>query len=156
MASSSEFIDLAEARRIAPILNTEGLKAVLHEPLKGYCDPAGVTQAYAKAARDMGAKVHRFTPVVETKQTPDGEWDVITPAGTIHAQFLVNAAGLWAREVAAMAGIKLPLLPVEHHYMVTETISEIADMKGELPNISEPERRLLLAPGGQGSPARRL
>jgi len=134
----SEFIDLAEARRIAPILNTDGLKAVLHEPLKGYCDPAGVTQAYAKAARDMGAKVHRFTPVIETKQTPDGEWDVVTPAGTIRAQFLVNAAGLWAREVAAMAGIKLPLLPVEHHYMVTETISEIADMKGELPNISEP------------------
>jgi dimethylglycine dehydrogenase len=134
----SEFIDLAEARRIAPILNTDGLKAVLHEPLKGYCDPAGVTQAYAKAARDLGAKVHRFTPVVETKQTANGEWDVVTPAGTIHAQLIVNAAGLWAREVAALAGIRLPLLPVEHHYMVTENIPEIEGMKGELPNISEP------------------
>src|SRR5262249_3216788 len=73
----------AEAKRIPPILNTDGLKAVLHEPLKGYCDPAGVTQAYAKAARDLGAKVHRFTPVIETKQTPSGEWDVVTPEGTI-------------------------------------------------------------------------
>src|SRR6516162_9091650 len=123
----SEFISIAEARRIAPILKTDGIKTVLHEPLKGYCDPASVTQAYAKAARDLGAKVHRFTPVTATRQLPGGEWEVETPAGNIRCEYLVNAAGLWAREVAALAGIDLPLMPVEHHYMVTETIPEIAE-----------------------------
>jgi dimethylglycine dehydrogenase len=135
---ASEFISLAEARRLAPILKTDGLKAVLHEPIKGYCDPASVTQAYAKAARDMGAKVHRFTPVVETKQRPDGGWDVVTPEGTISADCVVNAAGLWAREVGALAGITLPLMPVEHHYLVTENIPELVELGREIPNISEP------------------
>jgi len=134
----SEFISLDEAQRLAPILNTAGLKAVLYEPLKGYCDPASVTQAYAKAARDMGAKIYRQTPVTGTRQHPAGGWTVVTPQGEIRADYVVNAAGLWAREVAALAGIKLPLQPVEHHYMVTETIPEIAAMDQEVPNISEP------------------
>jgi dimethylglycine dehydrogenase len=134
----SEFISLEEARRLAPILRTDGLKAVLYEPIKGYCDPASVTQAYAKAARDLGAKVHRFTPVAETRQRPDGGWDVVTPAGTIRADHVVNAAGLWAREVGALAGIALPLMPVEHHYLVTENIPEIVELGREIPNISEP------------------
>jgi dimethylglycine dehydrogenase len=134
----SEFISLEEARRLAPILKTDGLKAVLHEPIKGYCDPASVTQAYAKAARDLGAKIYRQAPVIETKQRPDGGWNVVTPQGTIHADYIVNAAGLWAREVAALAGAVLPLMPVEHHYLVTETIPEIAELGREIPNISEP------------------
>jgi dimethylglycine dehydrogenase len=146
----SEFISTEEARRIAPILDTKGIKAVLHEPLKGYCDPASVTQAYAKAARDLGAKVHRFTPVTATRPLPNGEWEVETPAGTIRTEFLVNAAGLWAREVAALAGIELPLMPVEHHYMVTETIPEIAGFEGEIPNISEPSGGYYCRQEGKG------
>ena len=64
-----------------------GIKAVLHEPIKGYCDPASVTQAYAKAARDLGAKIHRFTPVTATRPLPDGSWEVETPEGTIRADY---------------------------------------------------------------------
>jgi len=146
----SEFISIAEAQRIAPILKTDGIKAVLHEPLKGYCDPASVTQAYAKAARDLGAKVHRFTPVTATRQLPGGEWEVETPAGNIRCEYLVNAAGLWAREVAALAGIDLPLMPVEHHYMVTEAIPEIAAFEGEIPNISEPSGGYYCRQEGKG------
>ena len=146
----SEFISVEEARRIAPILDTTGIKAVLHEPIKGYCDPASVTQAYAKAARDMGAKIHRFTPVTATKPLPDGGWEVETPEGNIRADYLVNAAGLWAREVAALAGIDLPLMPVEHHYMVTETIPEIAAFDGEIPNISEPSGGYYCRQEGKG------
>ncbi len=146
----SEFISVEEARRRAPILDTTGVKAVLHEPLKGYCDPASVTQAYAKAARDLGAKVHRFSPVIATRPLPGGEWEVATAEGSIRCEFLVNAAGLWAREVAALAGIELPLMPVEHHYMVTETIPEIAAFDGEIPNISEPSGGYYCRQEGKG------
>jgi dimethylglycine dehydrogenase len=133
----AEFISIAEAKRLAPILNTDGIKAVVFEPTRGFCDPASVTQAYAKAARDRGAKVHRHRPVTGLKLLPSCEWEVETPKGAIRAQYVVNAAGLWGRELAAMAGITLPLLPVEHHYMVTETIPEIAALDHEVPNIAE-------------------
>jgi glycine/D-amino acid oxidase-like deaminating enzyme len=133
----AEFISIAEAKRLAPILNTAGIEAVVFEPTRGFCDPASVTQAYAKAARDRGAKVHRHRPVTGLKLLPSGEWEVETPKGAIRAQYVVNAAGLWGREVAAMAGITLPLMPVEHHYMVTETIPEIAALDHEIPNIAE-------------------
>jgi dimethylglycine dehydrogenase len=146
----SEFISVDEARRLAPILNTAGLKAVLYEPLKVYCDPASVAQAYAKAARDMGAKIYRQTPVTGTRPHPAGGWTVVTPQGEIRTDYVVNAAGLWAREVAALAGIKLPLQPVEHHYMVTETIPEIAAMTREVPNISEPSGGYYARQEGKG------
>ena len=66
--------------------------------------------------------MHLFTPVIATTQRADGSWDVETDKGTIHADVVVNAAGLWAREVAAMAGVELPLMPLEHQYLVTEKI----------------------------------
>ena len=72
----AEFISIAEAKRLAPILNTDGIKAVVFEPTRGFCDPASVTQAYAKAARDRGAKVHRHRPVTGLKLLPSGEWEV--------------------------------------------------------------------------------
>ena len=138
-----------------------GIEFGIHRPCRGAADRAHPQYRWpqgraARAAEGLlrsgrrhpglcqgGARHGRQGPSLHARasrrrQTPNGEWDVVTPAGTIRAQVLVNAAGLWAREVAALAGIKLPLLPVEHHYMVTETIPEIADMKGELPNISEP------------------
>src|SRR6266404_3060181 len=146
----SEFISVEEAHCLAPILDAKGLKAVLYEPLKGYCDPASVTQAYAKAARDLGAKIYRQTPVTGTRPHPAGGWTVVTPEGEIRTDYVVNAAGLWAREVAALAGIALPLQPVEHHYMVTETIPEIAGLGREIPNISEPSGGYYARQEGKG------
>ena len=135
----ADFISLDEARRRSPILNTEKLKAVLWEPLKGYVDPASATNAFAIAARKMGATVYRHTPVVETNQTRDGGWEVVTGAGTIKTPVVVNAAGLWAREVAALAGVRLPLMPVEHHYLVTENVPEIESFDGEIPTMTDSE-----------------
>jgi dimethylglycine dehydrogenase len=146
----SEFISIADARRMAPILNTNGVEAILHEPLKGYCDPASVTQAFAKAARDLGAKIYRQTPVTETRPMAGGGWAVVTPQGTIHAETIVNAAGLWAREVGRMAGAVLPLLPVEHHYLVTEAIPDLAALSDEIPNISEPSGGYYARQEGKG------
>ena len=146
----AEFVSIPEACEMAPILNPDGLHAVMLEPDAGFCDPASVTHAFAKAAKKHGATVHRFTPVTGTVQRSDGSWNVITPRGTLHAEYVVNAAGLWAREVAALAGITMPLMPVEHHYMVTEPIAEIQAMKTMLPSISYSEANVYARPEGGG------
>ena len=146
----AEFISIAEAKEMAPFLETDGLEAVLYEPDAGFIDPASVTHAFAKAARKYGATVHRFTPVTATNQTDSGEWDVVTDKGTIRAEYIVNAAGLWAREVAALAGITMPLMPVEHHYMVTESIPAIAAMDKKPPNISFGEANVYARVEGEG------
>ena len=146
----SEFIIPDQAKRLAPTLKTDDLTAILHEKTAGYCDPASVTHAFAKAARNHGATIHRHTPVLETNQRDDGKWDVVTPSGTITADYLVNAAGLWGREVAALAGIRLPLMPVEHHYLVTEEIPEVAAMEGPHALLSYADANLYMRPEGKG------
>lgn len=146
----TRFISPAEAREMAPILNTDGVDSILYEPLKGYCDPASVTNAFAKAARKMGAEIRRFTPVTRTIQTPEGTWEVHTDNGVIHTQYVVNAAGLWGREVAALAGLSLPLMPVEHHYFVTETMPELEALSKEVAHISEPGGGYYLRQEGKG------
>ncbi len=125
MGLDTEFISLAEARDLNPLIDPSKYLGALFEPVDGHVDPAGVTNAYAKAAQHYGAAVHRRMPVVETKPRADGGWDVATPEGTIHAEFVINAAGLWAREVGRLAGVVLPVQPMEHHYLITETIPEI-------------------------------
>ena len=110
----------------------------------------GVTQAYAAGARSRGAEIHRFTPVTATRQQADGSWIVETPKGDIHTQWIVNAAGLWGREVAAMAGIELPLIPTEHQYFVTETIAEIASLDRRLPSIADRDGEYYLRQEGKG------
>jgi len=146
----AEFISLEEARRRSPILNTDKLEAVLWEPLKGYVDPASATNAFAIAARRMGATVYRHAPVIETRQLATGEWNVVTTQGTIRADVVVNAAGLWAREVAALAGARLPLMPVEHHYLVTENVPEVEAFDGEVPTMTDSESGWYMRQESQG------
>ncbi len=117
-----EFITLREVVDMNPLIDPSHYLGALYDPLDGYIDPSGVTYAYAKAAKRLGATYHRNTPVLETNPRPDGGWDVVTPAGTIHAEHVVNAGGLWAREVGHLAGIELPVQPMEHHYLITEDI----------------------------------
>lgn len=125
MGLDTEFISLAEAHKLNPLIDPAQYLGALFEPVDGHVDPAGVTNAYAKAARQFGAAVHRQTLVIETRPRDDGGWDVVTSRGTIRAEFVVNAAGLWAREVGRLAGIDLPVQPMEHHYLITEAIPEI-------------------------------
>jgi dimethylglycine dehydrogenase len=125
MGLDTEFISLAEARDLNPLIDPSQYLGALFEPLDGHVDPAGVTHAYAKAAQHRGAAIYRHTAVIETRALADGAWDVVTPSGTIRADIVINAAGLWAREVGLLAGIHLPVQPMEHHYLITETIPEI-------------------------------
>ncbi|NCF26942.1 MAG: FAD-dependent oxidoreductase [Gammaproteobacteria bacterium] len=130
MGLDQEFISVEEAARRHPLIDPSRYIAALWDPLDGDIDPSGVTYAYAKSARVHGATYHTNTPVLETNQRADGSWDVVTPEGTINAEMIVNAGGLWAREVGHLAGLHLPVQPMEHHYLITETIPEIAE-RGE-------------------------
>ena len=130
MGLDQEFISMDEVGRLHPLIDLTRYVAALWDPLDGDIDPSGVTYAYAKSARVHGASYHTHTPVIETNQRPDGTWDVVTGKGTINAEMIVNAGGLWAREVGHLAGLHLPLQPMEHHYLITERIPEVAE-RGE-------------------------
>nr|WP_323779013.1 FAD-dependent oxidoreductase [Amylibacter sp.] len=133
-----------------PFLNLDGVRCIMFEEDGGNVDPSGVTQAYATGARQMGAEIHRFCPATATLQQPDGSWIVETPKGNIHTQWVVNVGGLWAREVAAMAGVKLPLQPTEHQYLVTETIPEIAALDRRLPSVADRDGEYYMRQEGNG------
>lgn len=139
-----------EAERLHPLVNFDGIRCIMFEPDGGNVDPSGVTNAYALGARQRGAEILRFTPVTGTEAQPDGTWIVRTEKGDIRTPWVVNAAGLWGREVAAMAGIDLPLLPTEHQYFVTETIAEIAGMDRRLPSVADRDGEYYLRQEGQG------
>lgn len=127
MGLDQEFISPEEVARRHPLIEPKHYIAALWDPLDGDIDPSGVVYAYAKAARSHGARFHTHTPVISTRQRPDGSWDVETPNGTVNAEIVVNAAGLWAREAGRMAGVHLPVQPMEHHYLITEDIPEIVE-----------------------------
>ena len=139
-----------EAERLHPLADFDGIRCIMYEPEGGNVDPSGVTMAYAAGARKMGAEIHRFTPATATEAQADGSWIVRTPKGDIRAQWVVNAAGLWGREVAAMAGLQLPLIPTEHQYFVTETIPEIAAMGRRLPSVADRDGEYYLRQEGLG------
>ncbi|MEM8693072.1 MAG: FAD-dependent oxidoreductase [Pseudomonadota bacterium] len=143
-------IDRAEAERLNPLVDFDGIRCIMWEPDGGNVDPSGVTNAYAAGARAMGAEIHRFTPVTATEMQKDGRWIVRTHMGDVKTDWVVNAAGLWGREVAAMAGIDLPLLPTEHQYFVTEMMPEIAALDRRLPSIADRDGEYYLRQEGQG------
>ncbi|WP_372990113.1 FAD-dependent oxidoreductase [Sulfitobacter sp.] len=139
-----------EAERLHPLVNYDGIRCIMFEPSGGNVDPSGVTNAYATGARQNGAEIIRFCPVTGTEQQPDGSWIVRTEKGDIATQWIVNAAGLWGREVAAMAGLTLPLQPTEHQYFVTETIPEIAGLDRRLPSVADRDGEYYLRQEGKG------
>lgn len=146
----TEIVSPEEIKKLAPITNIEGIVGGLYDPLDGHLDPSGTTHAYAKAARMAGAEIVLRNPVIETNQRPDGTWDVVTKLGTIHTQHVVNAGGLWAREVGAMAGVYLPLHPMEHQYIVTEDLPEIYERSAEHPHVMDPGGESYLRQEGRG------
>ncbi|MDA7429853.1 FAD-dependent oxidoreductase [Primorskyibacter aestuariivivens] len=150
MGLETEIVGPEEIARIAPITNLDGILGALYDPLDGHLDPSGTTHAYAKAARMGGATIETHCKVIETNQRADGTWDVVTEKGTIHAEHIVNAGGLWAREVGAMAGIYFPLHPMEHQYIVTDDIPEIYERGAEHPHVMDPAGESYLRQEGRG------
>jgi dimethylglycine dehydrogenase len=137
LGMETEMISLEEAQRFNPLIDTSHFIGALWRADGGHCDPSGTTHAYVKAARQLGASVERFTRVLSLTQRRDGTWDVVTDKGTVHAEHVVNCAGLWAREVGQMVGIELPVLAMEHHYLITEDLPELAGREREIVNTTD-------------------
>jgi dimethylglycine dehydrogenase len=137
LGMQTEMISLEEARRFNPLIDTRHFIGALWRADGGHCDPSGTTQAYVKAARMLGASVERFTRVQSLLQRSGGSWDVVTDKGTVHAEHVVNCAGLWAREIGHMVGIELPVLAMEHHYLLTEDIPELKGRDQEIVNTTD-------------------
>ena len=150
MGLETEILSPDEIAKIAPVTNVDGILGGLYDPLDGHLDPSGTTHAYAKAARMAGAEIVTHCMVRETNPRGDGTWDVVTDKGTVHAEHIVNAGGLWAREVAAMAGLYLPLHPMEHQYIVTDDIAEIYERDTEHPHVMDPAGESYLRQEGRG------
>jgi dimethylglycine dehydrogenase len=145
-----ELISMEEAARRHPLIDPKHFLGALYDPFEGHIDPSGVTQAYAKAARIGGAEIYRFTPVTDLQPQPDGGWLVVTPKGNIEAEIVVNAGGLWAREVGRLVGLELPILAMEHQYLVTEDVPEIVARQEELPHAIDFEGELYTRQEGKG------
>ena len=121
-----------EASKLNPIMSTEGLLGGMWADREGYLDTTGTVKAYAAAARKQGAEYYENTKVESLSQTREG-WQIITNKGVINCEHVVNAAGLWAKQVGRMAGIELPVSPLKHHYLISDSIPEIEKLDFEVP-----------------------
>jgi dimethylglycine dehydrogenase len=121
----TELLSMAEAKKMNPLLEEEYFVGAMLDAADGNLDPAGTTHAYAKSARIAGAEIYLKTMVEALEPRADGGWDVVTNNGTIHAEHVVNCGGLWAREIGRMVGLELPVLAMEHMYLVTDEMPEV-------------------------------
>jgi dimethylglycine dehydrogenase len=134
-----EILSPAEMRERHPFLETHDVIAGLWDPDDGDIDPSQVTQALAKGARDGGAAIYRNNPVLAIERTAGGEWRVVTRDGAIACEVVVNAAGYRAREIGRMVGLDLPVVGLQHQYLVTGAIPAIEAHGRPLPLVRDPD-----------------
>ncbi len=127
MGLEAELLTPKEAHDLMPLLDPDQFVGAVFDPVEGHLDPYGTTHAYAKSAKKNGAEIYLHTKVEDLVQREDGCWRVITNQGEIVAEHVVNAAGLWAREVGRMVGLELPVLAMEHMYLITEDMPEVIE-----------------------------
>lgn len=131
---TARLVDPDEIREMTGgVIKTDDILGGLYDSNEGYLDPYGATHAYAGAAKKRGADVILRNRVIDLRQRADGSWDVVTEKGTIHTEHVVNAGGLWAKQCGLMAGVDLPVTPMEHHYLVTDELEGIKAMSHEFP-----------------------
>ncbi|MGF6158619.1 dimethylglycine dehydrogenase [Ensifer sp. KUDG1] len=127
MGLEAELLTPKEAHDLMPLLDPDQFVGAVFDPVEGHLDPYGTTHAYAKSAKKNGAEIYLHTKVEDLVRREDGSWRVITNQGEIIAEHVVNAAGLWAREVGRMVGLELPVLAMEHMYLITEDMPEVIE-----------------------------
>lgn len=161
-----EIIGPKEVKELWPLCNTDGIVGALYHPQDGHIAPVDVTQALAIGARNGGADIYRNTPVIGIEQKPNGEWLVKTTKGDITCEHVVTATGNYARQTGAMVGLDVPVIPVQHQYIVTEPHPELIKRKEqglpEMPVLRESDQSyymreerqgLILGPYEKGAPA---
>ncbi len=161
-----KFLKPSEVKEIWPLCDVEGIIGAIQHPDDGYIQPADLTQALARGARNRGAEINRHTTVTAIEQLSNGEWKVITDKGDVTCEHVVSATGNFARTTGAMVGINVPVIPVQHQYIVTEAHPEIVKRKAQgLPEMGvlresdsswymrEEAGGLLLGPYEKGAPA---
>ncbi|MDK4806187.1 MAG: FAD-dependent oxidoreductase [Novosphingobium aromaticivorans] len=160
------FLSSEQVEEIWPLAQMDGVLGAIQHPTDGYIQPADLTQALAKGARQRGATIYRNTTVTGITQKPNGEWVVSTDQGDITCEHVVSATGSFARQTGAMVGLDVPVIPVEHQYIVTEQHPAIMERKAKgLPEMGvlresdsswymrEEAGGLLLGPYEIGAPA---
>ncbi len=133
-----EIIGVDQIRKLNPFITTDGVLAGAWTRNDGHADPAGLTNAMARGARNMGATIIRHNRVTGINPLPSGEWEVVTENGVVIAETVVNAAGCYARQVAQMVGTDLPICNIQHHYLVSGPIQEFIDREEEIPVMRDP------------------
>ena len=134
----SHLVSPTEIRGLHPLLDTEGVVLGLHTPHDGWTDPSSATNAMAAGARQLGAEIVRRNRVLGMNRLPDGRWETITEQGRIVSEHVVNAAGHFGPQLAAMVGLETPIVSVIHQYIVTEAIPAVAAVDFELPVVRDP------------------
>ena len=161
-----KFLTPDEVKEIWPLCNVDGIIGAIQHPEDGYIQPADLTQALARGARDRGAEINRQTTVTGIERLPSGEWKVTTDKGNVVCEHVVSATGNFARATGRLVGVNVPVVPVEHQYIVTEAHPEIVKRKAQgLPEMGvlresdsswymrEEAGGLLLGPYEKGAPA---
>ncbi len=139
MGVDMELIDAAEAGRRHPLLKTEGMLGAWWDPMDGYIDPSGITQALARHARRAGAEVSRFNPVENISRSSSGEFIVHTLKGDITCEKVVNASGYRVNEVGNMLSVTHPVTSMEHMYFLTDSLPELEELDFQVPVIRDPK-----------------
>ena len=144
-----EIVSPERALELFPLARPDGVLAAAYLPTDGHIDPTSLTNALAKGAVDRGATILRHTRVTQLVRERGG-WSVSTPAGDIRAEHVVIAAGQWSREVGWLAGIELPIVPLQHHYLMTDPMPEIESRTVELPVFRDPDNSFYARQEGGG------
>lgn len=139
-----DFVSPEEMAKLHPLMNTEGLIGGLYWPDDGDVDPNGITQAFASGAKKLGVEFNTHTMVNGLTEKENGEWIVHTNKGDITCEYVVNAAGLWAPEVAKMAGIEIPSIPIEHTHILFESIGAVSERDTYLPLVRDGDRSIYI------------
>ncbi len=140
-------VSAAEAQKLFPLMTTAGVVGAAYIPSDGYVDPSSLTQSLAKGARAGGVTIQEGVRVTDLVVEDGRITQVVTDHGTVRAGVVVNAAGIWARALGALAGVAIPAAAIEHQYMVTEKMADMpAGLPTDLPTLRDPDNNFYLKP----------
>ena len=144
-----EIVTPERAHELFPLASTDGVLAAAYLPSDGHVDPTSLATSLAKGATDGGATIVRHAPVTGLVRE-QGRWTVTTTKGTCRADHVVLATGQWTRQVGRLAGIDLPIVPLQHHYLVPEPVVEVRERDVELPVFRDPDNSFYARQEGEG------